>query len=256
MFIQKSSNPVLSQGIFNKTISVSGEKSMTLSATINKSILSFLLLLAGAVYSWSKMFGAADTSEAFSLLMPYIAGGAIGGLILALLTIFKKSWSPYTVPVYAVLEGLFIGGISAAMEMQFSGQGIVFRAVSLTFGTFFAMLFLYRSGIIKVTNKFRLGIVAATGGIALVYLISWIMSMFGMGMGLLYGNSLMSIAISLFVVGIAALNLVLDFDFIDKASRANAPAYMEWYGAFGLMLTLIWLYLEILRLLAKLASRN
>ena len=229
---------------------------MTLNGTINKTILSFLLLILGAFYTWSKFFSVVDPAVGASLVYPYLIGGGIVGFILGIVTIFKKEWSQYTVPVYAVLEGLFLGGISAIVEARFANQGLVLRAVTLTFGVFFIMLFLYRSNVIKVTQKFKLGIIAATGGIALVYLAGFIFSLFGVQFSFLYGNSMLSIGISLFVVVIAALNLVLDFDFIDRGSKANLPKFMEWYGAFGLMVTLVWLYLEILRLLSKIASRN
>ena len=229
---------------------------MTLNGTINKTILSFLLLILGAFYTWSKFFSVVDPSVGASLVYPYLIGGGIAGFILGIVTIFKKEWSQYTVPVYAVLEGLFLGGISAIVEARFANQGLVLRAVTLTFGVFFIMLFLYRSNVIKVTQKFKLGIIAATGGIALVYLAGFIFSLFGVQFSFLYGNSMLSIGISLFVVVIAALNLVLDFDFIDRGSKANVPKFMEWYGAFGLMVTLVWLYLEILRLLSKIASRD
>jgi len=229
---------------------------MTLNGTINKTILSFLLLILGAFYTWSKFFSVVDPAVGASLVYPYLIGGGIAGFILGIVTIFKKEWSQYTVPVYAVLEGLFLGGISAIVEARFANQGLVLRAVTLTFGVFFIMLFLYRSNVIKVTQKFKLGIIAATGGIALVYLAGFIFSLFGVQFSFLYGNSMLSIGISLFVVVIAALNLVLDFDFIDRGSKANVPKFMEWYGAFGLMVTLVWLYLEILRLLSKIASRD
>lgn len=256
MNIARSSNPALSDKIFRNVSESTGEGVMTLSGTINKTILSFMLLLLGAVFTWSKFFNSIDEAAGAATVMPYLIGGGIGGFILALVTIFKKEWAGYTVPVYAVLEGLMLGALSAVIEAQFKDQGLVLRAVALTFGTFFAMLFLYKSRIIKVTEKFRMGVFAATGGIAIVYFLSFIMSLFGVRMGFLYGNSLLSIGISLFVVVIAALNLVLDFEFIEKGSKANLPKYMEWYGSFGLLVTLVWLYLEILRLLSKIASRD
>lgn len=256
MNIARSSNPALSEKVFRNVSESTGEGVMTLSGTINKTILSFLLLLLGAVFTWSKFFNSIDEAAGAATVMPYLIGGGIGGFILALVTIFKKEWSGYTVPVYAVLEGLMLGALSAVIEAQFKDQGLVLRAVALTFGTFFAMLFLYKSRIIKVTEKFRMGVFAATGGIAIVYFMSFIMGLFGVRMGFLYGNSLLSIGISLFVVVIAALNLVLDFEFIEKGSKANLPKYMEWYGSFGLLVTLVWLYLEILRLLSKIASRD
>jgi uncharacterized YccA/Bax inhibitor family protein len=256
MITQQSSNPALRQQAFQNFKVATGEEVMTLNGTINKTLLAFLLLLLGAFYSWSKFNSVVDPAEGVSLIYPYLLGGGIAGFVIALVTVFKREWSPYTVPIYAVLEGLFLGGLSAIVEAKFAGQGIVLRAVALTFGVFFMMLFLYRSQIIKVTHKFRMGVIAATGGIALVYLVSFVFSLFGVRFSFLYGSSLMSIGISLFIVIIAALNLVLDFDFIDKGSKANLPKYMEWYGAFGLMVTLVWLYLEILRLLSKMSSRN
>lgn len=256
MFPQQSSNPALNKQLFENLNVTSGTEIMTLNGTINKTILSFLLLILGAFYTWSKFFSVVDPAAGASLVFPYLIGGGIAGFILGIVTIFKKEWSQYTVPVYAVLEGLFLGGISAIVEARFANQGLVLRAVTLTFGVFFIMLFLYRSNVIKVTQKFKLGIIAATGGIALVYLAGFIFSLFGVQFSFLYGNSMLSIGISLFVVVIAALNLVLDFDFIDRGSKANVPKFMEWYGAFGLMVTLVWLYLEILRLLSKIASRD
>ncbi|MBF0473054.1 MAG: Bax inhibitor-1/YccA family protein [Nitrospirae bacterium] len=181
-------------------------------------------------------------------------GGAIGGFIVALVTMFKKEWSMFTAPVYAILEGLFIGGISATFEAKFSG--IVFQAVTLTFGTLFCLLIAYKTRLITVSEKFKLGVVAATGAIGIFYLLSMVLGMFGVNMPFINGSGGFSIAISLFIVVIAALNLVLDFDFIETAAEQGAPQYMEWYGAFGLMVTLVWLYIEILRLLSKLQSRD
>lgn len=176
--------------------------------------------------------------------------GGIGGFIMALVTIFKKEHSPVTAPIYALLEGLFLGGVSAYFEAQLAG--IVFQAVLLTMGTLLSLLFIYKSGLINVTENFKLGVAAATGGIALVYLISFGMSLFGSTMPYIHESGLIGIGFSLFVVVIAALNLVMDFDFIEQGAEQKAPKYMEWYAAFGLMVTLIWLYIEFLRLLAKL----
>jgi uncharacterized YccA/Bax inhibitor family protein len=177
----------------------------------------------------------------------------VGGLILALVTVFKKEWSPVTAPMYALVEGFFLGAISAVFEARF--PGIVFQAVLLTFGTLFALLAAYRSGLIKVTENFKIGVVAATGGIALLYLASFVLSFFNINVPVIHEASWLGIAFSLFVVVVAALNLVLDFDFIETGAAARAPKYMEWYGAFGLMVTLVWLYVEFLRLLSKLQSR-
>jgi len=173
---------------------------------------------------------------------------------MALITIFRPRSAGITAPVYALLEGLFLGGISAVMESSY--PGIVFQAVLLTLGTMASMLVLYRSGFIRVTAKFRLGVMAATGGIAMIYFLTIILSLFGIRLPFIHEGGLFGIGFSLFVVGIAALNLVLDFDFIEQGARRGLPKYMEWYSAFGLLVTLVWLYIEILRLLAKLRSRN
>ena len=188
------------------------------------------------------------------VVTPWLAIGGIAGFVVALVTVFKPTWSPITAPVYALLEGLLIGGVSALMEAQF--HGIVIQAVALTFGTCLAMLMAFKTGLIRATENFKMGVVAATGGIAVFYIITMVIGFFGIRMPLMYGNSWASIGFSLFVVVIAALNLVLDFDFIEQGAARGAPKYMEWYGAFGLMVTLIWLYLEILRLLAQLRSRE
>ena len=205
--------------------------------------MSLLLLMVTASYTWG--------NPSIGLMM----FGIFGGLILAIITIFKKTWAPYTVSAYALLEGLALGGISKIFDNQY--PGIASQAIFLTFGILAALLLVYKTGLIKPTENFKLGVCAATGGIAIMYLISWIMSMFGSGMSILSPNntSMLSIGISLFVVVIASLNLVLDFDFIEEGVEKGAPKYMEWYGAFGLLVTLIWLYLAILRLLAQLQSR-
>jgi uncharacterized YccA/Bax inhibitor family protein len=180
-------------------------------------------------------------------------GASLGGLVIALAIIFKKHWAPFLAPVYAIVEGVVIGFLSMMLEMQF--PGIALQAATLTFGTLAALLMAYRSGLIRATENFKLGVVSATGGIMVVYLIDLGMQFFGMPIGFIHDSGWMGIGFSLFVVAIAALNLVLDFDFIETGVERGAPAYMEWYGAFGLLVTLIWLYLEILRLLAKARSR-
>lgn len=254
MNLTKSSNPVLKEKVFTR--SYGDTEVMTVNGTVNKTALMFLLVLAGAVFTWNKFFDAAafNPSSGMAAVAPWLAIGGIGGFITALVTVFRPQSAGISAPIYAVFEGLFLGGISAVFEMQFGG--IVMRAVTLTMAVFMAMLFFYRSGIIKVTRKFMLGVLAATAGIALVYFVSFIAGLFGAPLTFLYGSSNLSIGISLVVVVVAALNLVLDFSFIEQAAAQGAPKYMEWYGAFGLMVTLIWLYLEILRLLSKLASRD
>ena len=208
------------------------------------------MVVIGATYTWNLFFQDGNPAA----VMPIAIGGAIGGLVFALITMFKKEWAGVTAPVYAVLEGLFLGGISAIFEAQF--PGIVIQATGLTLGTLASLLLLYKLGIIKPTENFRLMVVSATMGIGILYVISLVMNMFGSGgIGFIHSNGLFGIGFSLFVVAIAALNLVLDFDFIEQGSEQGAPKYMEWFGAFALMVTLIWLYLEMLRLLAKLRSR-
>ena len=237
----RSGNPALSAKTFKNAVSTGTEK-MTIGGTVNKTAMSLLLLMATASYTW--------TNPSPALMM----FGLFGGLIMAIITIFKKTWAPYTVSGYALLKGLALGGISRFFEMQY--PGIVSQAVFLTFGILAALLLAYKSGLIKATENFKLGVVAATGGIFFLYLISWIMSMFGGSIGFIHNNDTFGILFSLGVVVIASLNLVLDFDFIEEGAEMGAPKYMEWYGAFGLLVTLIWLYLEILRLLVKLYSRK
>jgi uncharacterized YccA/Bax inhibitor family protein len=173
---------------------------------------------------------------------------------VAMVTVFKKEWSPVTAPLYALLEGLFLGGVSAMLDLRY--PGIAVQAIGLTFGTLLVLLMAYSSGLIKVNDKMRLGIVAATGGIAIFYLVQMVMGFFGIHLIAINGSGPIGIGFSLFVCAIAAMNLVLDFDFIERGVNYGAPKYMEWYGAFGIMVTLVWLYLEILRLLSKLRSRN
>ena len=240
----RSGNPALTSEVFSKSISSYGE-TMTLQGTVNKTAFSLFLLIAAGSFTFSPDYSW--------LIWP----GFIGGFIVAMITIFKKTWSPVTVPIYAVLEGLALGGISYIYKEAFY-PGIVLQAILLTVSIFAALLFAYKTRIIKPTENFKLGVFAATGGIFLVYIASLIMSFFGASMPIMDPSnaSLLSIGFSLFVVVIASLNLVLDFDFIEEGAEKGAPKYMEWYGAFGLLVTLVWLYLEILRLLAKLNSRR
>lgn len=242
----RSGNPTLNAKTFT-AFDITSEQSMTISGTVYKTAFSLLLLMTASLFTWNLPAGDPRSS---GLMMV----GMLGGFVLALVTIFKQHLAKYTVPAYAILQGLALGGISKFFETMY--PGIVTQAVMLTFGTLGALLLAYVSGLIKPTENFKLGIVAATGGIAFVYLISWVLSWFSVSVPLIHSNSNMGILFSIGVVVIAALNLVLDFDFIEEGSEKGAPKYMEWYGAFGLMVTLIWLYLEILRLLAKLSSRR
>ena len=250
----RSGNPALNDKTFldlgTGTVVSRDGAAMTLNGTVNKTAFLLVLTLVGAMYTWNRYF-AGDGAA----LMPFVWGGMIGGLVLAIATVFRKTWSPVTAPLYAVAEGLALGAISAMFEQRF--PGIVMQAVGLTFGTLAALLLAYRSGLVRATENFKLGVVAATGGIMLLYLVNIGMRLFGFdGMGFIHDSSLLGIGFSVVVVIVAALNLVLDFDFIEQGVEHGAPKYMEWYGAFGLLVTLVWLYLEILRLLSKLQSRN
>src|SRR5688572_22225723 len=253
--MMRSGNPALKESTFLDLGSgavVRGDAQvMTLNGAVNKTGILLLLAVLTATFAWNQI---EFTPQGPVGAMPYVLGGAIGGLVLALVTIFKKEWSPVTAPLYAIVEGFFLGAISAMYNHMY--EGIVLQAVTLTFGTLFALLFAYRSGLIKATENFKLGVVAATGGIALVYLASMVLGMFGIQIPMIHESGIVGIGFSLVVVVVAALNLVLDFDFIESGVEAGAPKYMEWYGAFGLMVTLVWLYLEFLRLLAKLQSRD
>ncbi len=240
----RTANPALNDKVFSNVRATGSDDVMTLDGTVNKCGLAILITMAAGYWSYAH-------PELAKFSMPL----AILGFLIVLATTFKMHWAPITTPIYALVEGVFLGSISRVFDFQF--PGIAFQAVSLTFGTLFALLFLYKSGLIKASENFKLGVFAATGGIMLVYVLSWILSFFGVQMSFLHGSSMLSIGISGFVVVIAALNLVLDFDFIENASeRGNSPKYMEWYGAMGLLVTLVWLYLEIIRLLAKLQSRR
>jgi uncharacterized YccA/Bax inhibitor family protein len=252
----RSGNPALKESTFldlgSGTVVSRDAGAMTLNGTVNKTAALLLLSVLTAAFAWSQVeFGVDGRPQpGFGV---YLWGGLIGGFVLALVTIFKKTWAPVTAPLYALVEGFFLGAVSAMYNHLY--EGIVLQAVMLTFGTLFALLFAYRSGLIKVTDNFRLGVVAATGGIALVYLATIVLGFFGINIPLIHESGIVGIGFSLFVIVIASMNLVLDFDFIETGVEQGAPKYMEWYGAFGLMVTLVWLYLEFLRLLAKLNQR-
>jgi uncharacterized YccA/Bax inhibitor family protein len=239
----RSGNPVLQASTFNKQFTKDSSGTMTLNGTVNKTGLSLLLVFISAAYTWI-------TPSMHSLAIP----ATFLGFILALVNVFKPQMGHIFVPAYAIAQGVFLGTISMIFNSVY--PGIVVQAVFLTFGTLGALLLAYKSGLIRATENFKLGVFAATGGIAFLYLINFIMGFFSSGVGIISSNNTMGILFSGFVVVIAALNLVLDFDFIEEGSEKGAPKYMEWYGAFGLLVTLIWLYLEILRLLAKLNSRR
>ena len=254
----RSGNPTLNDNVFAQfgyaNATAAPTNLMTVQGTVWKTGFLLLLAVGSATYSWTQVTAGGDAANA---AMPWIMGGAIAGLVLGLVTSFWAKAAPFLSPLYALAQGLFLGGISAAFEAQY--PGIAFQAVGLTVGTLGALLLAYTSRLIRATENFKLGVVAATGGIAMFYMALWIMSMFGFGGNIsaqIFGSGVIGIGISVVVVIVAALNLVLDFDFIENGAARGAPKYMEWYGAFGLMVTLVWLYLEILRLLSKLRSRD
>jgi len=243
----RSSNPVLKESAFTGQIAT-GEV-MTIQGTVNKTGVLLLFVVVAAAWTWGLSHSPAPTAA-----FPWMIGGALIGFVTALVTVFKHTWAPVTAPIYALCQGLFLGGISAIFEKSY--PGIAIQAVALTFAVMFVLLLAYKTGIIRATRGFKVGIIAATGAIALVYVANFVVQLVGLsGFSFLYSSTPLGIGVSVVVVIIAALNLILDFDFIETASRMGAPKYMEWYGAFGLMVTLIWLYLEILRLLGKTRRR-
>jgi len=246
-----SGNPALNAKVFSeaaRTVSSSTEL-MTLDGTVVKTGLLTALVAVGAGYTWNLYF----TTQSTAAVMPWLWIGTIAGFVVALVTIFNQPMSPYTAPVYALLEGLSLGGLSALFEVKY--PGIVIQAVGLTFGILAALLFAYTSRLIQPSENFKLGVAAATGGICLYYLVAMGLMFFGIHAPLIWDSGPLGIGFSIFVVLIASLNLVVDFDFIEEGVREGAPKYMEWYGAFGLIVTLVWLYLEILRLLAKASKK-
>lgn len=236
----KSSNPILSEKTFEKSraTGISSTEIMTVAGAVNKSLILFSLLMITTFISY-------QMPSVFLLLV-----GAIGGLIAVIVGSFKPATSPIAAPIYALLEGLFVGSVSAMYAVESSG--IVLQAVTLTFSTLFMMLLVYKSGMIKVTQKFRTGVMMATGAIFLVYMVSFIGSFLGFSVPYLHEGGIMGIGISVVIIGVAALNLLLDFDMFDRGEQMQAPRYMEWFCAMGLLVTLVWLYIEFLRLLSKL----
>jgi len=243
----KTSNPALNENTFDGRVAIAGE-AMTLQGTVNKTGVLLLCVVITAAWTWG--IAHSQTPEA---ALPWMMGGLVGGLVFALVTIFKKEWSPITAPVYALCEGLVLGGISALLERTY--PGIAIQAMGLTFGVTAVMLMLYRTGVLRATPKFTVGVVAATGGIFVVYMVDLVLGIFGRHVPLLNSSGPLGIGVSAVIVIIAALNLILDFDFVETGVHARAPKYMEWYGAFGIMVTLVWMYIEILRLLSKVRQR-
>lgn len=239
----RTGNPALKESTFRGLTRAQGEAAMTLQGTVNKTGISLLILLGAAAFVWNS-----------SVPQLFIIVGLVGGLIAALVTVFKPTAAPITTPIYAAFEGLLLGGLSLFFEQRY--PGIVINAVALTFGTLAVLLAVYSTGLIRPSENFKLGIFAATGAVGVLYLVSMVMGFFGKSIPFIHDSGPIGIGFSLFVVGLAALNLVLDFDFIERGAASGAPKYMEWFGAFGLLVTLVWLYLEILRLLAKLQDRR
>lgn len=247
----RSTNPALRGDIYN--VHTSSTERMSFPGVFNKGMILFALMLMTFIYTWNQTLGVLEAG-ALSQMNAYPMIGAIGGLILALVTIFKPQWAMVTAPLYALFEGLLLGSISALYEFQF--KGIVFNAVTITFAAFITLFFLYRWGFVRATGMFRKVIMTAMFSIMAVYLVSFVMSFFGTSIPMIHGNGPVGIGFSLIVVGVAAFSLVLDFDFIERSVDQGAPKYLEWYSAFSLMVTLVWLYLEILRLLSKLNRRD
>jgi uncharacterized YccA/Bax inhibitor family protein len=252
-----TANPALNEAVFRRaSVADSRAGVMTLEGTVIKTSVLVVLLLITAFYTWG-LVRVEDTAAGVQVIVPptvygLLVLGCIGGLITAMVTIFAPRASPFTAPLYAALEGLVLGGISALFEVRY--PGIAVQAVGVTTGTLLSLLILYGTRMVRVTEKFKMGVIAATGGICIVYLIDFIMSFFGTRVPFIHESGMIGIGFSLVVVVIAAMNLLLDFDFIERGVEVGAPKYMEWYGGFGLMVTLIWLYIEVLRLLAKLRN--
>jgi uncharacterized YccA/Bax inhibitor family protein len=249
MALYKSRNPALRTDTFTNVAGVDASETMTVDGTVMKTAILGFVVLAASLFTWNLY----QASHNFESIKGYVIGGTIAGLVVAVIIILKKTTAPLLAPVYCALQGLALGGISAFMDEIF--PGIVLQAVILTFGILFSLLIIYRLRIIQATENFKLIVASATAGIAFYYLISFAGRYMGFTLPFIHESTTGGIVFSLFVVVIAALNLVIDFDFIEQGAEAKAPRYMEWYGAFGLMVTLIWLYLEILRLLSKLRSK-
>jgi uncharacterized YccA/Bax inhibitor family protein len=257
MSIFKSGNPTLSQKIFEKSYTQEAEQQGTMSVrgAINKFGFLLLMVIGGAAFTWQQFYSGQPSSAVTFLWI-----GLIGGLITSIAITFKPNWSPYLAPIYALLEGFLLGAISAIVNKQFETKypGIILQAVGLTFAVAIAMFLLFNFRIIKATKMFKSIILTASLGIFIFYILWWLLGAFGVEMSFMSWNdtSWLGMGINLFVAGIAALSLILDFDMIEKGAEQGAPKYMEWYGAFGLMVTMVWLYIQILKLLSRLGSRN
>ena len=253
MALFKSSNPEMQEKAFDGTIfqGMTNAQPMTVNGTMNRFGFMFLMMMGSCFFAWTQFYKGSNP-------MPLLMTGVFGGLIVAMIIIFKKQWAPYLAPLYALLEGLFVGSVSAFYDYssKTSYPGLVMQAVGLTLIVALVMFLIYRFRIIRVTQKFRMIVIIATISIAVFYFVQWIAFLFGANIGAFTNAATpLGIGFSIFVVALAALNLLLDFDMIEKGVQAQAPKFMEWYCAFGLLVTLVWLYLEILRLLSKLNRR-
>jgi uncharacterized YccA/Bax inhibitor family protein len=254
----RTANPALNAGTFRNVKTAASGETMTINGTVDKTVIMLVLLMVSALYIWNMFYsnlpleGAKVMADKF---MKLVIGGMIASFVLAVVTVFIKRASPVTAPLYAIAEGLLVGSVSAFLELRF--HGIVIQAVSLTLAVMFCLLAAYRTGLIKATENFKLGVFAATGAVALIYLLTWVLrGFFHREIPYIHQSGPIGIGFSVIVIIIAALNLVLDFDFIENGAKQGAPKYMEWYGAFGLTVTLVWLYFEILNLLTKIRGRD
>lgn len=255
MALFNSSNPTLSEKIFTKSLQEGGVGTMTVRGSIQKFGFLMIMVLAGAAYTWKLYY-----SFKVPTMMTFMMIGLFGGMICAFACIFVPKLARYLSPAYGLLEGFALGGISAFVNDAFKAKypNIVISAVLLTFGVAFAVFLLYNFRVIRATNKFRAVIVSSMIGIVIFYAITWILSLFHIYIPFMqFGdNSLIGIVVNLFVVVIAALSLVLNFDQIETGEKMGAPKFMEWYGAFGLLVTMVWLYLEILQLLSRFSNNR
>jgi uncharacterized YccA/Bax inhibitor family protein len=253
MALFQSGNPTLSQKIFDRSLAQTEGSTMTVRGTINKFGFLLFMVVAGAAYTWHLYYNNQQQT-----MMTFLWVGMIGGLIVAVITVFKPNLAPYTSPAYGILEGFLLGALSAILNDAFKEKypGLIIQAVGLTFGVAIAMFLLYNFRVIRATQRFRSIIFTATLGIAIFYGLTLILGLFHINVPFMYDSSMLGIGLSLFVVAIAALNLILDFDMIEKGADSGAPKFMEWYGAFGLLITIVWLYVEILRLLSRFAGRK
>jgi uncharacterized YccA/Bax inhibitor family protein len=255
----RSTNPALNTNIFQKSRSYGVSESMTLQGVVNKAFVLLTILVITALFVWNKVMapvGGYYGAEGAPVvnITPYILVGLVGGIITYIILMFNMSLVKFLAPVYVAFQGLFLGAVSAFFEKSY--PGIASQAIVFTTATLLGVLMIYKSGLIKVTDKLRTGVFAAGGAIMMIYVCSWIMSMFGGTMPIIHSSSMIGIGFSVFVVVLAAFFLLLDFDNIHQGISMGASKEMEWYSAFGLMVTLIWLYLEILKLLVKLQNRR